>query len=96
MPCFESDTNTISSATVGEHVCSPYIQNPNPLTSSYSMSPLMNTGYISGELFPPIKDVLEQIQLTFFKYVFNLKKSTPSYMIYGELGIFPITIDMKY
>jgi len=35
-------------------------------------------------------DVLEKNQLIFFKYVFNLKKSTPSYLIYGELGIFPI------
>ena len=26
----------------------------------------------------------------------TLKKSTPSYMIYGELGIFPIVLDMKY
>ena len=26
----------------------------------------------------------------------TLKKSTPSYMINGELGIFPIVLDMKY
>ena len=43
-----------------------------------------------------VKIVLEKVQLKFFKYVFNLKKSTPSYMIYGELGIFPIVLDMKY
>ena len=29
------------------------------------------------------------------KYIFNLKKSTPSFMIYGELGIMPIYIDIK-
>ena len=40
-------------------------------------------------------DVLERIQLKFLKYLFNLKKSTPSYMIYGELGIMPITVDIQ-
>ena len=46
---------TISSATVDEHICFTYIQNPNPLTSSSSMSQLMNSRYISGELFPPCR-----------------------------------------
>ncbi|MEW8544526.1 MAG: hypothetical protein AB2693_13435, partial [Candidatus Thiodiazotropha sp.] len=40
--------------------------------------------------------VLERIHLKFLKYIFKLKKSTPSYMIYGELGIFPITIDIHF
>ena len=40
-------------------------------------------------------DVIERIQLKFLKYIFNLKKSTPSFMIYGELGIMPIYIDIK-
>lgn len=35
-------------------------------------------------------DILERVQLKFYKYIFNLKKSTPSYMIYGELGITPL------
>lgn len=39
--------------------------------------------------------VIERVHLKFLKYLFNLKKSTPSYMIYGELGIFPITIDIQ-
>ena len=30
-------------------------------------------------------DILERIQLKFYKFVFNLSTSTPSYMIYGEL-----------
>ena len=40
-------------------------------------------------------DVLERIQLKFYKYIFNLKKSTPSYLIYGELGITPLYIDIQ-
>ena len=41
-------------------------------------------------------DVLEKISLNFSNMYSTLKKSTPSYMIYGELGIFPIVLDMKY
>ena len=40
-------------------------------------------------------DVLERIQLKFYKYIFNLKRSTPSYMIYGELGATPLYIDIQ-
>ena len=40
-------------------------------------------------------DDLERVQLKFLKYAFNLKKSTPTYMIYGELGVKPILIDIK-
>ena len=40
-------------------------------------------------------DVIERIQLKFLKYIFNFKKSTPSFMIYGELGIMPIYIDIE-
>ena len=43
-------------------------------------------------------DDLERIQLKFLKflkYTLNLKKSTPTYMIYGELGIKPISSDIK-
>ena len=35
-------------------------------------------------------DILERVQLRFYKYNFNLKTSTPSVMIYGELGILPL------
>ena len=39
-------------------------------------------------------DVIERVHLKFLTYVFNLKKSAPSHMIYGELrGIFLLTID---
>ena len=40
-------------------------------------------------------DVLERVQLRFYKYIFNLKKSTPSYMIYGELGITLLLVDIN-
>ena len=40
-------------------------------------------------------DSIEHVQLTYFKYVFNLKKSTPSAMIYGELGVMPLAVDIK-
>ena len=40
-------------------------------------------------------DILERIQLKFLKHIFNLKRSTPSFMIYGDLGITPIAIDIK-
>ena len=28
-------------------------------------------------------DMIEQIQLKYFEYILNLKKNTPSYMVYG-------------
>ncbi|MEW8547526.1 MAG: reverse transcriptase family protein, partial [Candidatus Thiodiazotropha sp.] len=40
-------------------------------------------------------DIIERVQLKFYKYIFNLKKTTPSFMIYGELGITPIILDIK-
>ena len=40
-------------------------------------------------------DDLERVQLKFLKYALNMKKSTPTFMIYGELGVTPISIDIK-
>ena len=40
-------------------------------------------------------DILERVQLKFYKYIFNLKRSTPTYMIYGELGITPLSVDIQ-
>ena len=40
-------------------------------------------------------DILERIQLKFYKFIFNHKTTTPSYMIYGELGITPLYIDVQ-
>ena len=39
-------------------------------------------------------DILERVQLKFFKSLFSLKKSMPSYMIYEEFGIYPSEIDI--
>ena len=38
---------------------------------------------------------LEKVQLRFCKLLLKIKTSTHSYMIYGELGLFPIEIDVK-
>jgi hypothetical protein len=40
-------------------------------------------------------DCLQKIQLRFCKLLLKLKSSTPNYMIYRELGRFPIEIDIK-
>lgn len=37
-------------------------------------------------------DIIERVHLKFLKTIFNLKSSTPSYMIYGESGRFPLYI----
>ena len=39
--------------------------------------------------------IIERVHLRFIKYIFKLKKSTPSQMIYGDLGIFPITTEIQ-
>lgn len=40
-------------------------------------------------------DCLKKIQLRFCKLLLKLKSSTPNDMSYGELGRFPIEIDIK-
>jgi len=39
--------------------------------------------------------ILEKVELQYFKLLLNLRKSTPNYMIYGELGRLPISITIK-
>ena len=39
-------------------------------------------------------DNLEIVQLKLFKYALNMKKFTPTFMIYDELGVTPISIDI--
>jgi hypothetical protein len=34
-------------------------------------------------------DIIEKVHLKFCKLLLHLKSSTPSYMIYGELGRYP-------
>ncbi len=38
---------------------------------------------------------IERVHLMFCKYVLKLKRSTPSVMVYGELGRFPMEISIK-
>ena len=40
-------------------------------------------------------EIIEKLQLKFIKMLLRLKQSTPSYMIYGELGICPISVKVK-
>ena len=40
-------------------------------------------------------DIIEKGHLKFCKLLLHLKSSTPSYMIYGELGRYPLEIDIK-
>ena len=40
-------------------------------------------------------DIIERVQLKYIKYIFKLKKSTPSHMLYGELGIMPIITEIQ-
>lgn len=40
-------------------------------------------------------DIIERVQLKFFKHILCLKKSTPSFMIYGELGVYPLSVDIQ-
>ncbi len=44
--------------------------------------------------FENLKTV-ERVQLAFCKYILRLNKSTPNVMVYGELGRYPIEIDIK-
>ena len=38
---------------------------------------------------------IERVQLKFLKQILNLKKSTPSFMVFGEVGAYPLYIDIQ-
>ena len=40
-------------------------------------------------------EMIEKVQLKFMKMLLHLKQTTPSYMIYGELGLYPVSIKIK-
>ena len=40
-------------------------------------------------------EIIERIHLKFCKLLLHLKTSTPDYMVYGKLGRYPISIDIK-
>ena len=39
--------------------------------------------------------MLDQLELKFYKLLLNVRNSTPNYMVYGELGRYPISISIK-
>ena len=40
-------------------------------------------------------DIIDKLQLKFYKFILKLRQSTPSQMVYGETGKFPISILIK-
>jgi hypothetical protein len=40
-------------------------------------------------------DLIDQFQLKFYKLILRLKQSTPNCMLYGELGVLPLSIHVK-
>jgi hypothetical protein len=41
-------------------------------------------------------DILEKVHLKFCKIILHLKVTTPNGMIYGELGRYPLDMDIKF
>ena len=39
--------------------------------------------------------MIERVQLKYLKYILNLKKTTPSFMVHGETGTYPIRLDIQ-
>ena len=39
--------------------------------------------------------IIERVQLKFLKHILNLKKSTPSFMVYGEVGVLPLSVEIN-
>ena len=40
-------------------------------------------------------DFIERVHLRFCKLILHLKQSTPNFMVYGELGRYPIPVILK-
>ena len=40
-------------------------------------------------------EALEKVQLKFLKHILKVKKSTPSTIIYGETGVFPLSVEIE-
>lgn len=40
-------------------------------------------------------DILEKVHLKFCKLILKVKKSTPSFIVYGELGRYPLYVYVK-
>ena len=51
--------------------------------------------YGSEVWYPQMCDLATKLQLRFYKIILKLNKSTPSQMIFGELGQFPLDVQAK-
>ena len=40
-------------------------------------------------------DIIERVHLHFCKLILHLQQSTPNFMVYGDLGRYPISVIMK-
>jgi hypothetical protein len=40
-------------------------------------------------------EVIERVQLKFLKCILKMKRSTSNYMVYGETGCLPLSIDIN-
>ena len=40
-------------------------------------------------------EIIERLYVKYLKYILGLKTSTPTYMVYGETGCFPLNIQIK-
>ena len=40
-------------------------------------------------------DLLERFHLKFCKYILKIRRTSPNFMVYGELGRYPISVDIK-
>lgn len=40
-------------------------------------------------------DIIERVQLKFLKHVLKVKSCTPNYIVYGEVGVYPLKIDIN-
>jgi len=40
-------------------------------------------------------EIIERVQLKFLKHILHVKNSTPNNIIYGETGVFPVSVDIK-
>ena len=40
-------------------------------------------------------DIIDRVHSRLFKLILHLKQSTPNFMVYGELGRYPISVIMK-
>ena len=40
-------------------------------------------------------EVIERVQLKFIKNILNLKRCTPTHIVYGEVSVYPLKIDIQ-